>query len=151
MLKFYINNKFTMQSQIEIYTDGGSRGNPGKAGIGVVIKKNEVSEKYYEFIGNNKTNNEAEYEALIFALEKVRKILGKKRAKEAVLKCYSDSELMVKQLNHEYKLKNDNIKNNFIEIWNLILDFSEVKFFHIPRGQNKEADALANKAMNEAD
>lgn len=137
-----------MQQQVEIFTDGGSRGNPGPAGIGVVISLNGEKNKYSKFIGEKKTNNQAEYAALIFALEKTKKLVGKKKAKKAALKCYSDSELMVKQLNHQYKLKEENVQKNFIKIWNLVLDFSEVSFNYIPREKNKMADELANKAMD---
>jgi ribonuclease HI len=135
--------------KVEIFTDGGSRGNPGLAGIGVVVNFEGEIKRYSEFIGENKTNNEAEYQALIFALKKVKQLLGKKRAKEADLVCYADSELMVRQLKHQYKLINENIQKNFIEIWNLMLDFKTVDFFHISREKNKEADLLANKAMDE--
>lgn len=136
--------------EVEIFTDGGSRSNPGPAGIGTVIKIAGEEKEFFQFIGENRTNNEAEYEALIFALEKTKKLLGKRKAKEASLKCYADSELMVKQLNHEYKLKDQNVQKNFIKIWNLMLDFAKVEFSHIPREENKKADALANKAMDEA-
>lgn len=135
---------------ISVYTDGGSRGNPGLAGIGALIKYDAKEKKYAEFIGDNRTNNEAEYEALIFALEKAKQLLGKKNAKKAKAECFSDSELMVKQLNHQYKLKDEKIKKYFIKIWNLMLDFKEVEFNHIPREENKIADELANKAMDEA-
>ncbi len=134
--------------QAEIFTDGGSRGNPGLAGIGAVINLDGKKNRYSEFIGEKKTNNQAEYEALIFALEKLKKIAGKKKAREIKVNCYSDSELMVKQLNHQYKLKEENVQKNFIKIWNLMLDFSEVSFNHIPREKNKTADELANKAMD---
>ncbi len=134
---------------IEIFTDGGSRGNPGLAGIGAVIKINGQVKKYSQFIGDKKTNNEAEYKALIFALKKTKQLIGKVSAKKAVLKCFTDSELMVKQLNHQYKLNNENIKKMFLEIWNLMLDFQKVRVVHIPREENKEADKLANKAMDE--
>jgi ribonuclease HI len=134
---------------IKIFTDGGSRGNPGLAGIGAVVEVGGETKHYSEFIGDKKTNNEAEYQALIFALKKVKQLVGKVRAKEAVLDCYADSELMVKQLNHQYKVSNENIQKMFIEIWNLMLDFKKVKISHIPREENKEADRLANKAMDE--
>jgi len=135
--------------KIEIFTDGGSRGNPGIAGIGAVIKLNNQTRKYSQFLGDYKTNNEAEYQALIFALKKVKQLIGKKLVKEAILTCYADSELMVKQLNHQYKLKNEEIKKAFLEIWNLMLSFKRIEFKHIPREKNKEADSLANKAMDE--
>lgn len=136
--------------KVIIFTDGGSRGNPGISGLGAVIKIGSEEKKYSEFLGENNTNNEAEYQALIFALKKVKQLIGKAKSKGADLECYADSELMVKQLNHEYKLSNETIQKMFIEIWNLILDFRNVKFVHIPREKNKEADALANEAMDKA-
>jgi ribonuclease HI len=135
--------------EIIIYTDGGSRGNPGLAGIGVVIEYAGKKKEYAEFLGDKKTNNEAEYSAFIFALKKTKSLLGKKNAKNSFLKCFSDSELMVKQLNHQYKIQNEGIKLLFLEAWNLMLDFGEVKIFHIAREKNKLADKLANRAMDE--
>jgi ribonuclease HI len=81
-------------------------------------------------------------------LKNAKKIFGKSKAKELAIKCYSDSELMVRQLNHQYKLKEERIQKYFIDIWNLTLDFREVRFFHIPREENKQADKLANRAMD---
>ncbi|MDP1833675.1 MAG: ribonuclease HI family protein [Candidatus Moranbacteria bacterium] len=133
-----------MDEKIVMYTDGGSRGNPGPAGIGVYIET--LGKKYGECIGE-KTNNEAEYAALIFGLKKLKQLLGKK-AKQSHIRCYLDSELVVKQLNHEYKLKDARIQNFFIEIWNLMLDFSKVEFSHILREKNKIADALVNEALD---
>ena len=138
-----------MSKEIIIYTDGGSRGNPGLAGIGVVIEHENQQKQYAEFIGENRTNNEAEYEALIFALKKAKQLIGKDKVKNLTARCYSDSELMVKQLNHQYKLKEEKIQRFFIEIWNLMMDFGKVEFFHIPREKNKLADQLANRAMDQ--
>ena len=132
-------------NEIVVYTDGGSRGNPGPAGIGVWIET--LNKKYGEFIGK-KTNNDAEYEALIFALKKVKSLLGKSKAKQVKLKCFLDSELVVKQMNHEYKLKDEKIQKYFITIWNLMLDFADVKILHIPREKNKIADSLVNQALD---
>lgn len=135
---------------VSVYTDGGSRGNPGLAGIGVLIKYNSEEKGYSEYIGDDRTNNEAEYEALIFALKKIKQLAGKKKSKSVRVECFSDSELMVKQLNHQYKLKDEKIKKYFITIWNLMLDFNQVEISHIPREENKKADELANKAMDES-
>jgi ribonuclease HI len=137
------------KEEVKIYTDGGSRGNPGQGGIGAVIYHGEDIKKYHKALEARVTNNEAEYEALIFALKKVKQLAGKTRAKRLEISCYADSELMVRQLNHQYKLKNETIQKKFIEIWNLMLDFKKVKFFHIPREENKSADELANKAIDE--
>jgi len=134
---------------INIFTDGGSRGNPGIAGVGVVLKTDNETKKFSQFLGDNITNNESEYQALIFALRKTKQLLGKKKSKQTTLNCYADSELMVRQLNHQYKLSNENIQKLFIQIWNLMLDFKEVTIIHIPREKNKEADEMANKAMDQ--
>lgn len=133
--------------QIDIFTDGGSRGNPGPAAVGVVIRIDGETKKYGEFIGKA-TNNEAEYAALIFALKKTKQLVGKTNTKTTNLRCVSDSELMVKQLNGEYKLKDEKVKKNFIEIWNLKTDFREISFEHTKRENNKEADAMVNEALD---
>ena len=134
-----------MQNEIVMFTDGGSRGNPGPSGIGVYVET--LDKKFGEYIGN-KTNNEAEYEALIFGLKKLKSIIGKVKSKQAKIKCFLDSELIVKQLNHEYKLKDARIQKYFIEIWNLALDFRRVNYSHIPREKNKIADGMVNKALD---
>lgn len=135
----------TMENKIVIYTDGGSRGNPGPAGIGVWLET--LNKKYGECIGI-KTNNDAEYEALIFGLKKVKALIGKTKAKDFEIECRADSELMVKQLNHEYKLKEARIQKYFIEIWNLMLDFKAVIFIHVPREKNTVADKMVNEALD---
>lgn len=128
-----------------MYTDGGARNNPGPAAVGVWVET--LNKKYGEYIGE-KTNNEAEYAALIFGLKKLKQIIGKDKLKSVVIECRLDSELVVKQLNHEYKLKEKHIQEFFIEIWNLMLDFGSVSFQHIPREKNKIADALVNEALD---
>ncbi len=144
-----------MNKKITIYTDGGSRGNPGPAGIGGVISAvdsgGQILKKYEfsEYIGDNRTNNEAEYEALIYALDQVKKHFGKKQAKQMKVECFLDSELVVKQLNHQYKLQDERIQKYFIVIWNMMLDYKNVKFVHVRRELNKEADALVNKVLDE--
>lgn len=135
-----------MNEKIVMYTDGGARNNPGPAAVGVYIET--LDKKYGEFIGE-KTNNEAEYEALIFGMKRVKSNVGKEKAKRVELECYLDSELAVKQLNHEYKLKEKRIQEYFIEIWNLMLDFGKVSFHHVPREKNTIADGLVNKALDE--
>jgi len=134
--------------KITIYTDGGTRGNPGPAAIGVVIKKEgQTLKKYFQFIGEA-TNNQAEYEAVIFALKKVKLLFGRKKAKTMALEVYTDSELMARQLNHQYKIKEEDLQPLFLKVWNLILDFRQVSFKHILRQQNKEADRLVNQALD---
>jgi ribonuclease HI len=131
---------------IKMFTDGGSRGNPGPAAIGVWIET--LDKKYGEYIGEA-TNNVAEYAALIFGLKKIKQLVGKEKTRNYEIECCLDSELVVKQLNHEYKLKEEYIQKNFIEIWNLMLDFKKVAIMHIPREKNKIADALVNRALDE--
>ena len=136
--------------KIIIYTDGGSRGNPGKAAIGVVFcnEKDQAIKKYGEYLGDNLTNNDAEYQAIIFALKKFKAIFGKAIAQTSDVEIKSDSELVVKQLNGDYRLSDPKIQQFFIEIWNLKFDFQSVKFKHIPREKNKEADRLVNEALD---
>lgn len=145
MGKAYSNFYYRMENNIVMYTDGGSRGNPGPAAVGVYIET--LGKKFGECIGT-KTNNEAEYMALILGLKKIKQELGNAKAKQATVKCFLDSELVVKQLNHEYRLKEKHIQDFFIEIWNLTLDFSKVEFAHVPREKNKIADAMVNEALD---
>ncbi len=137
--------------KIIIYTDGGSRGNPGPASIGVVFcnEKNQCFKHYSEYLGDNLTNNEAEYRAVIFAFQKFKAVFGKKLAKNTEVEIKSDSELLIRQLNGEYKLLDSKIQGFFIEIWNLKIDFKKVKFTLIRREKNKEADDLVNQALDQ--
>lgn len=136
--------------KITIYTDGGSRGNPGPAGVGVVFcnEKGEILKKYSEFLGENLTNNEAEYQAVIFALNKFKQLFGKKIAEKSDIEIKSDSELLINQLNGKYKILEPNIQTLFIATWNSKLDFKEVKFKLISREKNQEADKLVNEALD---
>lgn len=132
-----------------IYTDGGSRGNPGPAAIGVVIQNEagQTIKKYSQAIGEA-TNNEAEYQAVIFALKKVKALFGKAKAKKMALEIRTDSELVVSQLRHQYKIVEKNLQPLFLQVWNLMLDFGPIKFVAVPREQNKEADRLVNEALD---
>ncbi|MDD5144782.1 MAG: ribonuclease HI family protein [Candidatus Pacebacteria bacterium] len=139
--------------KITIYTDGGSRNNPGSGAIGVVFcnEKGQSFKKYSEFLGEKITNNEAEYRAVIFALEKFKALFGKKIATQSEVRIKSDSELLVKQLNGIFKVSDDNIQSLFIKVWNLKIDFKKVKFSLIPRSKNKEADDLVNEVLDTQD
>ena len=130
-------------SKLVIHTDGGARGNPGPAAIGVILG----NRKYGEYIGET-TNNVAEYKAVIFALKKANQILSKKKTRETELVVYLDSELVVLQLNGSYKIKEESLQKLFMEAWNLRLDFKKVTFHHIPREKNKGADKLVNEALD---
>ena len=131
--------------KIIIHSDGGARGNPGPAGIGAVLnnEKGEVIAEISKYLGKT-TNNQAEYQALIAGLEKAKELKGEE------LECYLDSELVVKQLNREYKVKNAELATLFLKVHNLSLSFKKVKYIHVRREYNKEADKLANIAMDAA-
>jgi ribonuclease HI len=133
-----------INKKIIIYTDGGARGNPGPAGVGVCIfdeNKNVIKESC-QFIGHA-TNNQAEYRALILALENAKEIGAE------YLDCYLDSELVVKQLNREYRVKDKDLAPLFVKVYNLTLGFKKVIFNHVRREMNKQADKLVNKAIDE--
>jgi len=138
--------------KIIIYTDGGSRGNPGPAAIGVVFcnEKHQRFKEFSEFLGDNLTNNEAEYQAVIFALKKFKALFGKKLAQNTEIEIRSDSELLIKQLNGEYKILEPKIQPLFLKVWNLKIDFKRAKFKLISREKNQEADRLANEVLDGA-
>jgi len=135
-----------------IRTDGGARGNPGPAALGAVIEneKGGVLKEISEYIGET-TNNEAEYRAPIVAFKKLKALIGKAEAKKSEVRVYADSELMVKQMNGQYKVENEKIQKFFLELWNLKLDFSKVTFESVPREKNKAADRLVNEALDDQD
>lgn len=128
---------------VKIFTDGGARGNPGPAAIGVLID----DKQYRDYIGET-TNNIAEYKAVIFALKKVVQLFGKDKAKGLVLEINVDSELLYKQVGGEYKVKDVDLQPLFIEIWNLKQDFQEARFNLVPREKNKGADRLVNEELD---
>jgi ribonuclease HI len=136
--------------KVIIYIDGGSRGNPGPAAIGVVFsnEKGQIVKKYSDYLGQDLTNNEAEYKACIFALKKFKALFGKKLAKNTEIEIRSDSELLVKQLSGKYKILEPKIQPLFLEVWNLKFDFKNLKFKLISREKNKEADSLVNEALD---
>jgi ribonuclease HI len=132
--------------EIFIYTDGGSRGNPGKSAIGVVLV-NEVGniiQEYGGFIGVA-TNNIAEYKALIKGLE----LASKKKTN--FITCVSDSQLMIKQLTGEYKVNNKKLMELFIIVKKKETLFKKISYTHVNRTNKyiKIADSLVNKALNE--
>ena len=130
-------------SKLIIHTDGGSRHNPGPAGIGAVLsdaqgkKVKEVS----EYVGKA-TNNQAEYTALVRALEEAQKLSAKE------VQIVMDSELIVKQLKQEYKVKNKDLAPLFVKVWNLLNKFDKWSVKHVKRDKNKRADELVNKALD---
>jgi len=144
------SQKLNQLSKIIIYIDGGARGNPGPAAFGVVIstEKGEVLKKYGQYIGEA-TNNQAEYQALIFALKKIKQLLGKQKIKHIPIEIFSDSSLLVNQMKGEYKIEDPKIQELFLKAWNLKTDFKNLKFSLIPREENKRADRLVNEVLKE--
>lgn len=137
--------------KVIMYTDGGSRGNPGPAGAGVFIcnDKGELIRKAHLFLGTV-TNNEAEYQAVILGLETLKKFFGKDKIKVLPVEVRMDSELICRQLKGEYQVKEEKLVPFFMKIWNArVADFHNLSFVHIPREKNAEADKLANQAMDE--
>lgn len=127
------------------FTDGGSRGNPGPSGIGAVVAtpSGEVLEEISRYIGNT-TNNQAEYQALVAALE----ACVKRGATE--VNCFLDSELVVKQMNREYRVKDPGLAKLAVQIHNLVVKIGRVTFTHVYREKNKHADRLVNQAIDNA-
>src|SRR3990167_4056357 len=132
-----------------IHTDGAARGNPGEGGIGATIEYGNGKRRYKSYIGKT-TNNKAEYSALLFALEKARELILEQSLEIERIVCYSDSELLVRQLTGKYKVKNGQLAQLFVKVWNVSQSLPKLRYKHVPRTQNKEADKLANEAIDEA-
>ena len=129
---------------LRVRTDGGARGNPGPAGIGVVIEDvetYEVVEEHAQFLGRA-TNNQAEYKAVVLGLEQAKKM----GAYEVEVRL--DSELVCNQITGKFKLKNPDFQESFIRIWNLRQGFKKCVFKYVPREKNKLADKLVNEAID---
>ncbi|MDP2736257.1 MAG: ribonuclease HI family protein, partial [bacterium] len=129
----------------KLYTDGGARGNPGPAGIGAVIlgEKGDVVAEISEYIGEA-TNNQAEYKALIAGLTKAKELGARE------LEVFLDSELVVKQLNREYRVKDKDLAPLFLSVYNISLGFKKIVFKHIRREKNELADKLVNQVLDKA-
>lgn len=130
-----------MISQNKLFTDGGARGNPGPAAIGGVLTIKDKNFTFSEYIGET-TNNQAEYRALLKGLE----LALEHKVEE--LACFLDSELVVKQINKEYRVKDSELAKLFVKIWNLAQKFKKITFSHVPREMNKQADKLVNEALD---
>jgi ribonuclease HI len=136
--------------KITLFTDGGARNNPGPAGIGVVIKdsRGKILKEVSQFLGE-RTNNWAEYEAVIIGLQTLKKIFGSDKLKNLDIEIKLDSQLVAEQLAGRYQIKEETLFPQFIKVHNMqVKDFPKIKFSYIPREKNKEADRLANDAMN---
>lgn len=129
--------------EVKVYTDGASRGNPGPAAIGMVFysSSDEIVEEHKEKLGNQ-TNNYAEYMAVIRALE-----MGVAQQVHK-MSFYCDSQLLVRQMIGQYKVKAPQIKELFLKAQELVKKLEAVEFHHVRREFNKEADALANQALD---
>ncbi|HNT29632.1 MAG TPA: ribonuclease HI family protein [bacterium] len=130
-------------NSIVIHSDGGARGNPGPAGAGAVLTEQATGKTLHEistYLGAT-TNNQAEYQALILALQTARTYQPDR------LTCYLDSELIVRQLNGRYRVKHPDLKPLYLKVVSLVGTLP-TQFIHIPREKNQRADALANQAMD---
>jgi ribonuclease HI len=128
----------------DIYIDGASKNNPGPAGIGVVICcEGQVVKNISEYIGEA-TNNFAEYTALIYGLREAM------TNKAEAVNIKSDSQLLCRQLNREYKVKSQNIIGLYNQAVHLLSGFKQFSIKHIPREENRGADKLANEAVKKA-
>ena len=132
-----------MKDTFSLFTDGGARGNPGKGAVGIVLKKNKkVVFAKGKYLGDDLTNNQAEYRAILGGL----KVAKKMEVEE--LECFLDSELVVKQLNNQYRVKDKDLKVLFESVKKLADDFEKIKFIHIARDKNKLADQLVNEVLD---
>lgn len=136
--------------QFTLYADGGSRGNPGPAGAGAVVfdasgkRILEVS----DYLGEA-TNNIAEYEAVLRGLRALADEYTKDFLEGSTLEIRMDSQLVIEQLKGAYKVKHPNLVPRYLEVQNMLArHFPRTTFMHVPREQNKDADALANRAMD---
>ena len=129
--------------RLTIYVDGASRGNPGPAAIGVVIRDESGSTavRLSSYIGNT-TNNQAEYAALITALEEAKKL----EAEHVDIR--TDSQLMAEQIRGNYRVRNANLRPLFEQAKESLADFKSYAIVYVPRERNNEADALANEALD---
>ncbi len=125
-----------------LHIDGAARGNPGPAGIGVVLwdEAGTIREEHQAYIGKA-TNNMAEYEALLFGLWKARE-LG-----YTAVKVFSDSELLVRQVRGEYRVKHPRLRKVYDQVDQLVRSFDAFEIDHVRRGMNTRADLLANRAI----
>jgi len=130
--------------RLKVYSDGACRGNPGPSAIAFMIltDNGEILKRGSEYVGFG-TNNQAEYKALISALDAVSKM----ESQEVV--CYLDSELIVKQLNGEYQVKHPNLRKLWLQVQDLKKSFEKISFLHVPRTEKhiEEVDSLANQTL----
>jgi len=134
----------TNTNTYSLFFDGCSKGNPGKAGAGAVIYKNDDEKETWSdsiFVGNQKTNNESEYTGLIIGLEEAVKMKIQK------LHVFGDSELVIKQMNHVYKVKSENLLPLFNLAKQLEKQIAKIEYTHVFRHNNQRADQLSNEGL----
>lgn len=133
-----------MPKKLVVYVDGGSRGNPGPSGIGVIVRdeRGGALKNISKYIGDT-TNNVAEYTALIYGLQEALIL----RADEVIIN--TDSELLAKQISKEYKTKDRELKPLYEQVRHLLTGFKRYEIKHIGRSENKGADKLVNKAVDQ--
>ena len=133
--------------KVKVFTDGGARGNPGPAASGVVIEGLAGNERVIcgKYLGTT-TNNVAEYQAVVLALEKLEKLT---KPEETEVAFFMDSLLVARQLSGQYKVKNGNLAQIVTKIRSLTKDYLQVTYNHIPREQNKLADQEVNRVLDQ--
>lgn len=138
-----LRSQIRVNSRLIIYIDGASRGNPGPAGVGIIIhdEKEELVDELCEYIGKT-TNNVAEYQALLVALERARSLGAE------TLTVYSDCELLVRQMAGDYRVKDKILKSLYQKARKSLKNFGTVNISYLTRKKNKRADRLANKGIN---
>ena len=146
MKKNVIPNKILQDDILKIFTDGASRGNPGKSSWAFAFYKNDEEDCVYheaKYMGEG-TNNKAEYEAIIHALDKASGYTRKK------VEVYSDSELVIKQINGDYRVKKDHLKEKLDKVLQLRLRFESIEFYNVRRGNKniQYCDTLCNQELD---
>ena len=127
-----------------MWTDGGSRSNPGPAAIGIVLKEGDaIVFESGEFLGHSVSNNQAEYQALYRGLAQARQLEAK------TIQCYLDSQLVVEQINGRYKVKDAGLREWWTKVREMLVQFDSWQVSYVPRAQNAHADKLVNQALDE--
>lgn len=129
-------------SRAIVWIDGGSRGNPGEAGCGIVIELGDGSRETHSISLGHTTNNVAEYAALLAALERSKAL----RVRDIEVRC--DSQLVVEQINGSYRVRARHLQPLWLRAQQLLRTFSRARVVHVPRASNREADRLANLAID---
>jgi ribonuclease HI len=133
-----------MSKSVQMWTDGGSRSNPGPAAVGIVIKEGgAVVFEAGEFLGHSVSNNQAEYQALYRGLSQAKKMQA------SSIQCYLDSQLVVEQVNGRFKVKDAGLREWWSKVQELLKSFEAWQVAYVPRAQNAHADKLVNQVLDE--